>query len=258
MSSVQPIGDLLDRLRRDPGRPRVTWYDADERVELSGHVLDNWVSKTTNLLVEELDLGPGRTAVVDLPGHWRAVVWWLAVLRTGARLSTTSAADPHPDVVITADASSWPTAPELVVVTLPALARRADGPLPPGAIDAAAAVMTYGDALGPVVAPPSDSPALHPSAGGPDVSFEDLTDWAARTADLAALAVPSPAALAPAPGPRRVLIAATGPLDGLLAACLAVLGADGSVILCSADLAAALAEDPARLERLRAGERVTD
>ncbi len=37
----------------DPGRPRLTWYGADgERVELSARVLENWVAKTANLLVE--------------------------------------------------------------------------------------------------------------------------------------------------------------------------------------------------------------
>jgi hypothetical protein len=78
----------------------VTWYGpAGERVELSAKVLDNWVSKTANLLVDELDVGPGSAVLVDLPGHWRTVTWLLAVWATGAAavLPATGAAAVLPD-----------------------------------------------------------------------------------------------------------------------------------------------------------------
>src|SRR5688572_18938796 len=79
------VADLLRLITRDPGRPRLTWYGDDgERVELSGAVLENWVNKTTNLLVEEFDAEPGTRVVIDLPVHWRTVVWALAVWRVGA------------------------------------------------------------------------------------------------------------------------------------------------------------------------------
>lgn len=269
MTSSQPVGAVLTRLRSDPGRPRLTWYDGDERVELSGHVLDNWVSKTTNLLVEELDVGPGSTVLVDLPGHWRTVVWWLAVLRSGACLALTSGPGPRPEVVVTTEPAAWPTAAELVVVTLPALARRAAVQLPAGAIDAAAAVMTYADALGPVADPaPSDTALRTGTPGAKEtVAAAGLLDWAARAADLVGLRIEVPAATdgdAPAAGAnghdgaRRYLLAAGGPPGPLLAACLQVLVDDGSVILCSAAMAEALRADPARLGRLRSSERVTD
>jgi hypothetical protein len=53
----RPPRDLRDR---DPVRPLVTHYDdaTGERVELSATTLENWVSKTANLLQDEL----GRTA----------------------------------------------------------------------------------------------------------------------------------------------------------------------------------------------------
>ena len=142
--------DLLTLLRRDPGRPRLTWYAADgDRVELSGAVLDNWVSKTTNLLVEELDVGPGSRVLLALPMHWRAVVWALAVWRAGATVVLADAPAGDADVMVTDQPDARvPGAAALVVVSLPALARRYAGTLPPDALDAASSVMTYGDVIG--------------------------------------------------------------------------------------------------------------
>ena len=61
--SPTTTSDVLNLLQREPGRPRLTWYgDGPERIELSGAVLANWVAKTTNLLVEELDAAAGETA----------------------------------------------------------------------------------------------------------------------------------------------------------------------------------------------------
>ena len=66
MSPTTP-SDVLTLLQREPGRPRLTWYgDGPERIELSGAVLANWVAKTTNLLVEELDAAAGET-VENMP-----------------------------------------------------------------------------------------------------------------------------------------------------------------------------------------------
>jgi len=128
----------------DPGRPRVTWYGADgERVELSGHVLENWVAKTANLLVEECDAGPGTTVALDLPPHWRTVVWALATWSVGATL-----AEGEADVVVTADPASAPDAGQVVAVTLAALARRFEGD---GRfdVDDAAEVSTFADSFDP-------------------------------------------------------------------------------------------------------------
>ena len=60
-------------IRRDPASPLLTFYDdaSGDRTELSGATLDNWVSKTANLLVDGLGLGPGDVAAVLLPPHWQ-------------------------------------------------------------------------------------------------------------------------------------------------------------------------------------------
>ncbi len=206
------LATLLVGLLREPGRPRVTWYGpGGERVELSGVVLLNWVNKTTNLLVEEFDAAPGARVRLDLPPHWRTLVWALATWRTGAGVLT-SHDDGPADVVVTHRPDAHPDASDVVAVALPALARRFDGDLPPGALDAAGAVMTYGDALGWVA--PAD-PAAAALTG---------TSHAGLLAATAGHDV--------APGARVLHRVPDGPVtpDELVLE-LAVLAADGSLVL---------------------------
>jgi uncharacterized protein (TIGR03089 family) len=227
---VTSLPALLTRLSSQ-SRPCLTWYSEDERVELSGHVLDNWVTKTAHLLVDELDVGPGRRVLVDLPAHWRGLVWTLAALRVGATVVRTA-----PGAVVTDSPERWPDAPDLAVVALPALARTA-GLVPAGAIDANAAVMSCPDRPGPwVPAAPGDS-----ALAEPPVSHGELLAWAAATV--------------PAAHGGRVL-AAGADLTDLLAVTLSALSADGSVVLGSADWAGALLADPERRARLAGTERV--
>lgn len=233
---VPDVASLLARLAADGGRPRLTWYGDDgERVELSGAVLANWASKTINLLVEEFDAAPGTDVVVDLPVHWRTAVWVLAAWRTGATVALPDAGLAHPDVVVTDTPDRWDDAgADLVVVSLPALARKYDGDLPPGAIDAASAVMTYGDAIGwvPEVDPGRD--ALVTAAGA--VGHKDLV---------------------PEPGDgARVLVDGRGAVADVLRELLATWAGGGSVVLTSPATAAALEQDDARLDRLRGSERI--
>ncbi|WP_231495929.1 TIGR03089 family protein [Cellulomonas sp. HZM] len=218
---------LLDLLARDPGRPRITWYGDDgERVELSGAVLGNWVSKTTNLLVEELDVAPGHRVLIDLPPHWRTLVWALATWRAGACVVVAGDAD----VVVTTRPSEHRG--DVVAVSLPALARRFDGDLPPGALDAAASVMTYGDVVGWV--PPADpgAPALE------GVAHAELAAWWAPFV----------------PG-RRLLVEAGEDVAAFLQTVARELAADGSVVALSPGRSSTLHQDPAALARLLDGER---
>ena len=233
---VPDVASLLARLAADGGRPRLTWYGDDgERVELSGAVLANWASKTVNLLVEEFDAAPGTTVVVDLPVHWRAAVWTLAAWRTGATVALPDAAAAGPDVVVTDTPERWADGgTDLVVVSLPALARRYDGELPPGAIDAASAVMTYGDVIGWVPDVDPDQDALVTAAGA--VGHKGLV---------------------PEPGDgARVLVDGRGAVADVLRALLGIWAGGGSVVLTSAGTATALEADDARRERLRSTERI--
>ena len=58
---------LAAQLRRDPGRPLLTFYDhaTDERVELSVTTYANWVAKTASLLQDELDVERVRVYPLD-------------------------------------------------------------------------------------------------------------------------------------------------------------------------------------------------
>lgn len=180
---------LLDRLRaQDPGRPRVTWYAADgERVELSARVLENWVAKTANLLVEELDVETGDRVLLALPAHWRTVAWRLALGAVGAEPAEDG--DDDARVAVVADGAPEPAGAEHVVVqALGALALRATS-VPAGALDAAAVVAGFGDALPHV----PDAPGLRvaaPAAPGARVLVDvrEVGDDAALAAVLSALA----------------------------------------------------------------------
>ena len=184
MTAAPPtVARLLAQLRAsDPGRPRLTWYGADgERVELSARVLENWVAKTANLLVEELDAVPGTRVHLALPAHWRSVVWGLATAAVGAAPSGLEEAE----VVVTDRADApVPAGGLLVVVALPALAFSAGPGLPPRAVDYNAEVAGYGDDL-PLVAgalPVEVSRALAPQERV--LLGADGTDPAAATAVL--------------------------------------------------------------------------
>lgn len=69
----------------DPARPFVTSYDdLGDRVELSRATLDNWVSKTSNMLVDGFGTQPGDRVAVALPPHWQSMAWLLSCWSVGA------------------------------------------------------------------------------------------------------------------------------------------------------------------------------
>ncbi|WP_243890248.1 TIGR03089 family protein [Cellulomonas dongxiuzhuiae] len=229
------VADLMSLLERDPGRPRITWYAQDgERVELSGAVLANWVSKTTNLLVEELDVAPGTRVRLDLPPHWRTLVWALAVWRCGA--CVVLGAHEAADVVVT-DRPAEIRGPAVVGVALAPLARAFGADLPADAVDGTA-VLAYADTVG--WTPGTERDALALVAGGTRLSHGDLL---------------APGATTDAPG-DRVALAADDRLAVLLQA-LAAWRADGSVVLVDAPTAAELRRDPGRRTAVLGPERVT-
>jgi uncharacterized protein (TIGR03089 family) len=82
---------LFDKLlSADPGRPFVTFYDeaSGERSELSRKSLANWVAKTYFLLHDELGLGAGDSALIELPAHWISVPAIFGCLTAGLALGT--------------------------------------------------------------------------------------------------------------------------------------------------------------------------
>ncbi|GFJ80723.1 hypothetical protein Phou_049030 [Phytohabitans houttuyneae] len=74
----------------DLAQPLLTWYDdaTGDRTELSGATLDNWVSKTANLLVDGLGLAQGDRAGLLLPAHWQTAAVILGCWAAGVEVAT--------------------------------------------------------------------------------------------------------------------------------------------------------------------------
>lgn len=254
------MAEILSLLTSDPGRPRLTWYGGGgERIELSGAVLANWVSKTTNLLVEEFDGGPGVRIGLDLPAHWRTVVWALAAWRCGACVVLGPDAG-DADVVVTDRPEFYEGADQLVAVALPGLARRFDGAMPAGAVDAAGAVMTYGDVIGWAPGVDRGAPALEGPGVGADAPASAALGSVAPGSVAHAALVAWALGGTRTPAGSRSLVAAGPDRDvGVAAALREVLGVltgAGSVVLVDPATADELAADPDRRTRLIASERI--
>lgn len=217
------VPDLLAALTAsDLNRPRLTWYGPDgERVELSARTLANWVAKSANLLVEELDVEPGQVIELRLPVHWKSLVLALAASAVGATATgpivggnapasadLVASADPVASADLVASAEAEPAAH--LVVALPALARRVEGELPPGAIDFAATVTGQDDVFVPQAAGP-----IPTDDGGGRVLVHD-SDPAPLAAALAAWQGDGSVVLALASTPAPYLAAEqlTVPLPG--------------------------------------------
>lgn len=175
---------FADVLAADPGRPFVTYYDeaSGERTELSARSLANWVSKTHHLLVTELGLGAGDSALLALPAHWISLPPLLGVLTAGLTVtddpSEAAVAFVAPESVATAAGvpDLYAVAPEAAAVGF------RDGP-PGGALDFVAAVRPQEDAWASVrFGAGPDDPCLDGRTRG------EVTEWARRRADALGLA----------------------------------------------------------------------
>jgi uncharacterized protein (TIGR03089 family) len=137
---------LASAVRRDPTTPLLTWYDdaSGDRTELSGATLDNWVSKTANLVVDGLGLGPGDTAAVLLPPHWQT-----AAIALGAWSAGLAVAFPGRPQAVDAlfagvePVTEWPATDRFATGLLPLAMPLRE--LPPGSVDYVTEVRNYGD-----------------------------------------------------------------------------------------------------------------
>lgn len=150
---------LAEQLRRDPGRPLVTFYDdaTRERVELSVTTYANWVAKTASLAQEELDLTRGDSVRIDLPTHWLGPVWLGAAWSLGLTVTEGEA-----DLVVCGPAGLERyagAAPHVVAISLRPLGGRFTEPLPKGVVDYGEVVFGQPDAFLPYDAPTGDDAA---------------------------------------------------------------------------------------------------
>ncbi|NLS08945.1 hypothetical protein HGQ17_02790 [Nesterenkonia sp. MY13] len=99
--------ELLDHLGSRPQPAVVHYAAADTRVELSGQVLANWVTKLIGLFNEEYDLTEGDEVLIDAPPHWKAAAASLAAGAMGAEVALGSEGWPEAAVVVTDQPLSW-------------------------------------------------------------------------------------------------------------------------------------------------------
>lgn len=154
---------LADLLRREPGRPLVTFYDhaTDERVELSVTTYANWVAKAASLLVEEHDLERGDRVRIDLPAHWLGTVFLGAAWTAGLVVTDDDEADAvvcGPDTV-----EHWAGragAVPVLACSLRPLGVRFAEPLPAGVHDVGVEVWSQPDSFIPWDPATDADPAL--------------------------------------------------------------------------------------------------
>lgn len=164
-------GRLLAALEQAGPHPVLAWYGESSRIELSGHVLANWLIKTIGHLHDEIALEPGEQLVLDLPPHWKRLVLALAAWALGAEVTvldrddeaarTAEEAEEADRTGLASDADSprvvatdrpgsalAQSADEVLALQAVSLAPRFDGELPPLAHDWLGEVRGSSDRLG--------------------------------------------------------------------------------------------------------------
>jgi uncharacterized protein (TIGR03089 family) len=162
-SGVQTFSDVLSaQLRRDPGRPLVTFYDdaTGERVEMSVTTYANWVAKASSLLVDDHDLERGDELRIDLPPHWLGTVFLGAAWTAGLIVTDSDT----PDAVVCGpdELPAWAERagelPVLACSLLPLGVRFAE-PVPPDVHDVGIDIWSHPDSFIPLDPPQPDDPA---------------------------------------------------------------------------------------------------
>jgi uncharacterized protein (TIGR03089 family) len=231
-------GAFSDVVRRDPTAPLLTWYDdaTGDRTELSGATLDNWVSKTANLLIDGLGLSGGDTVAVLLPPHWQTAA--IALGASAAGLAVAFPGRPQPVDALFAtpaladESAEWAAVDRYATGLLPLAMPLRE--VPPGFVDYVTEVRNYGDHFGGAPVAPDDR-----ALAGP-IELSHLAVMRTATERAAELGLTTG---------DRVLIdtrAYPDPIDWLFAP----LAAGASLVLC-ANL------NPAKLDARTTAEKVT-
>jgi uncharacterized protein (TIGR03089 family) len=144
----------------DPTRPQLTFYDdrTDERTELSGATLANWISKTSNMIVDECGLGVGNRAAVGAPPHWQTAAILLACWNVGLAVATGPEPADVAFVYVDNATHEWPAA-DRYALNLHPLALPLRTP-PDTYVDFNTEVRVHGDHFYPSEPVPGDAGAL--------------------------------------------------------------------------------------------------
>jgi uncharacterized protein (TIGR03089 family) len=224
---------FAELLAARPANPFVTYYDeaTGERSELSAKSLANWVAKTHHLLVDELGLGAGDTALIALPPHWISLAPLLGCLTAGLELVTAGSADVAfvtPGVPV--------DAPDVYAIAPQAAAAGLRGDDAAGVSDYVTAVRPHADTW----------PSVRFGAGPDDPCFDGLT-----RSDVAAAAFARAGEFGLAAGARVLVTRAWTSAADWIDTLLAPLAVRGSVVY-------VVNATPDVLDRRAEQERVTD
>lgn len=247
---------LRTRVRLRGGDPLITYYapSAGVRIELSARTFLNWVDKTANLAVDELDLAEGDVAVLPLatahPGHWVTLIWVAALWQAGVLVRDAREAGAGPDLVVTGPeeyADDFPTARALgaratVACSLHPLGLGFPRPTGAGVLDYGAEVLSQPDVF--VQAPATPGAPLWQGTGGGDDGGS--RDWAEVAQDAESLITDAH----DGSYGRRLVRPATAYATVLAALVAPVLG-DGSVLIVDGPV------DDATVAQIAAAERAT-
>ncbi|MPM46168.1 hypothetical protein SDC9_92866 [bioreactor metagenome] len=242
---------LRTRVRRRGGDPLITYYapSSGVRIELSARTFVNWVDKTANLAVDELDLAEGEVAVLPLtathPGHWITLVWVAALWQVGVLVRDPDQALPRPDLVVAGPeeyADDFPAARALgaratVACSLHPMGLGFPRPTGPGVLDYGAEVRSQPDVY--VQAPASPGAPLWQDPRG-------ARDWAVVAADAAAAMAGDTAG-----SYGRRLVRPDTAYGTVLAALVAPVLGDGSAVIVEGPA------DEATVAQIAAAERTT-
>lgn len=211
-----PALALMSALRSgNATAPRLTWYGPEsERIELSGRVLDNWVAKTANLLQDELDAEPGMVLTINMPAHWKSIVWVLAAWQVGMTVDFGGHRASAGGIYVTDSPEESPAGSVVVAVALGALAMRWPGALADGVVDYSAEVRSHGDVFEPWNSADPASAALY-GGDGASVSHTGLLTEFPVDIETGS----------------RILVSAHAGLEKSLRRALGAWSADGSVVL---------------------------
>ena len=183
LAGARDVASVWQRLiAAKAAQPFLTYHDdtTGERVELSYATFGNWLSKTANLVQDDLLAGPGDRIVVSARPHWLTAVWLVAPLFAGAVVDPWGEAKSAHTVVAGPDESALAAARECsgerLALSLLPLGRPFDA-VPDGFRDYSAEVRAFADHFVSFNPPRPDMEAL--VLNGETVTHGELIERAA-------------------------------------------------------------------------------